>query len=583
MANDDYSDVLLLMKPLCKDALHALHSSNQAEKVHRVSHPPPDAEFRLLFKPPPKDMQRGFVFGCDVKDCDVALQNLGDYRVSRQHFRIEFVWQSGFLRLHNMSRNGTGIGARSLQGGRKLLRQDEGYIINPDEQIKLFVGTLQLEISCPPREYNAERFRRNMEDFRDRYCKALPNLDHLVVQSVPQVTPSFEARTGTYGEYFLHGGVGKGGQGTVRKATDYRTAKMFAAKQSHSPKHQLDAEIALLKKVSHDHIVSFVDSTLDSNVVILIMEYVDLGNLAQQAELRPISFSEIHLVLRQASEALAYLHDEMHITHRDIKPENILVKSRAPEIFIKLCDFGISTEKDRLRTCCGTMYYAAAEVFTGSYTNAVDIWAIGVVGLEFTLGLPSFVRKPRKWCESLRRHIDHAADFPLRVPIQRMLELEPQRRPTARRLLHTLENLKGESVDLMGESDPKAYVDKPTVSEQTTVIRDSKRSSANVHDPPLLPSANGIPQQHAIPFNPTTRDLSLTNSSGNPRNRVHRITKPNCLMSQSWKFKRSPYVVLSESLALAEQVIPAKAALSPKKKTPRRGNFGKKALLLKRL
>ena len=111
----------------------------------------------------------------------------------------------------------------------------------------------------------------------------------------------------------------------------------------------------------------------------------------------------MRIILRQALQALAYLHNEKNITHRDIKPENILIQSRIPTLFIKLCDFGISTRASALKTYCGTGLYTAAEIFTGSYTKSVDIWVMGVLGYQYIKGLPtppkdlSFTKWPREW------------------------------------------------------------------------------------------------------------------------------------------------------------------------------------------
>ena len=97
--------------------------------------------------------------------------------------------------------------------------------------------------------------------------------------------------------------------------------------------------------------MSFVDSIDDGDRPVLVMEYMPLGNLT---ELQRISLEEVRTVLRQALQALAYLHDEKNITHCDIKPENILVRSRTPELFIKICDFNLSTQSRFLKTHCGT-------------------------------------------------------------------------------------------------------------------------------------------------------------------------------------------------------------------------------------
>jgi len=191
--------------------------------------------------------------------------------------------------------------------------------------------------------------------------------------------------------------------------------------------------------------VSFVDLIDDGGDPVLVMEYIRFGNLTGQQRL---SLEEMRTVLRQALQALAYLHDEKNITHRDIKPENILVQSPTPELFIKLCDFGLSTLSNFLKTQCGTGLYAAAEIYTGSYTNTVDIWAVGVLGYQFIQGLPAppenldFKRWPekwsKKWSETIRHALDHSScqrGGPAASLLRSMLEPNPVDRPSAKACL----------------------------------------------------------------------------------------------------------------------------------------------------
>lgn len=128
------------------------------------------------------------------------------------------------------------------------------------------------------------------------------------------------------------------------------------------------------------------DSIDDGGGPVLVMEYMPLGNLT---ELQRISSEEVRTVLRQTLQALAYLHDEKNITHRNIKPENILVRSKTPELFIKICDFGLSTQSRFLKTHYKTALYAITEIFTKFYTKSMNIWAMGVLGYQFIKGLPA--------------------------------------------------------------------------------------------------------------------------------------------------------------------------------------------------
>lgn len=150
------------------------------------------------------------------------------------------------------------------------------------------------------------------------------------------------------------------------------------------------------------------------------------GNLAQQ---RDFTRSEKVITLKQQLRAVAFLHS-MCIVHRDIKPENILVKSRSPDLITVLADFGLSSDRQHLKTFCGTPTYLAPEVNPSKarYTNKVDIWTLGVVALELVYNLPA--RNGSSWPQTVRRHA-HKQRGPLAMLFQRMLDLQPTGRPSA--------------------------------------------------------------------------------------------------------------------------------------------------------
>jgi len=106
-----------------------------------------------------------------------------------------------------------------------------------------------------------------------------------------------------------------------------------------------------------DNIVAFVD-VLDDAGTSFVLEYMALGNLKQ---LESPTHDEITITINQQLLALSYLHD-MGIAHRDIKPENILIQQRRPKLITKLSDFGLSSQRSQLITCCGTNGYLAPEV-----------------------------------------------------------------------------------------------------------------------------------------------------------------------------------------------------------------------------
>jgi len=97
------------------------------------------------------------------------------------------------------------------------------------------------------------------------------------------------------------------------------------------------------------------------------------GNFKQANKQRKITSEETRTIFKQTLKTLHYLHDNQKITYRDIKLESILLYSRTPNISIKLCDFGLATNNQDLKTRCDTAMYAIAKIYLQIYDNFVDI------------------------------------------------------------------------------------------------------------------------------------------------------------------------------------------------------------------
>lgn len=198
-----------------------------------------------------------------------------------------------------------------------------------------------------------------------------------------------------------------------------------------------------------EHIVRFVHFQ-EQPSSLLVMEYVPLGNLADQHRVSPIESEEAMTIVVQGLEALTYLHSQ-GLVHRDIKPENILVSCRSP-LTVRLADLGLAKDsrngESLFQTWVGSALYAAPEIWKGSpYTPAVDIWSLGVVALEFGFGLPKLKSgefDPQNWHRRIAtaardQNLNDLGDF----LSGSMLRLKPEQRHLASKCLEKALGLDG--------------------------------------------------------------------------------------------------------------------------------------------
>ena len=177
------------------------------------------------------------------------------------------------------------------------------------------------------------------------------------------------------------------------------------------------------------------------------------GTLREAHSEDHFSYDECLHILHQGLSALVYLHERPNpIAHRDIKPENILVEHRDPDrniLRIKLSDFGLSKTGD-LESFCGSKTYFPPEVRDdgASYTEAVDIWSLGVVILEFAYGLPRPGRGiGMRWCKKVVKEANNRKLGGLIEILQRMLVIEANARFSAAACLHETSRLLASSQD----------------------------------------------------------------------------------------------------------------------------------------
>ena len=102
-------------------------------------------------------------------------------------------------------------------------------------------------------------------------------------------------------------------------------------------------------------------------------------------------------VMCQLLSGVRYLHG-MNVCHRDLKPENVVLveKPGAPKPIVKIIDFGSCAATNgglTLHDLCGTPGFVPPEmIMEDAYDGFMgDVWSIGCIALEMTVGHSNFV------------------------------------------------------------------------------------------------------------------------------------------------------------------------------------------------
>ncbi|EQC32486.1 CAMK/CDPK protein kinase [Saprolegnia diclina VS20] len=181
--------------------------------------------------------------------------------------------------------------------------------------------------------------------------------------------------------------LGTGAFGVVNQVEAIGTNEQFAMKViTIGPNAKLPVlrkEIDLWRGLQHPNIVRLIETYESPTHIYMIMELCTGGHLFNAIKSRKEAFAEAtaKLYVRKLAASIYYLHLK-NICHRDIKLENILYETDGVGAEVKLCDFGASTmfrEGVLMQTVLGSVVYMAPEFLEGQYTQACDMWSLGVV------------------------------------------------------------------------------------------------------------------------------------------------------------------------------------------------------------
>lgn len=140
--------------------------------------------------------------------------------------------------------------------------------------------------------------------------------------------------------------LGEGSFGTVfkvrRKADKgvYVMKQINISKMNQRLKNEALNEATILAKLDSQFIVRYFESFIDRNLLCIIMELCEGGDLHKYLKMqmgRPLNESQVWRLLIQTALGLAYLHKHK-ILHRDIKAMNIFMTKDS----IRIGDLGVA-------------------------------------------------------------------------------------------------------------------------------------------------------------------------------------------------------------------------------------------------
>jgi len=262
------------------------------------------------------------------------------------------------------------------------------------------------------------------------------------------------------GKYTLIEQLGKGGFGTVYKATDPigRTVAIKVLKpgwvDDPSVMARFRLEALAAGKLFHARIATILDFDEAEGQPFLVMRYVDGQSLDKLlAEKGALDWETAIHILKEVAEGLDFAHQHGFI-HRDIKPANFLISKEEGAV---LTDFGLAKAAEvsglsSSEVLVGSPSYIAPEVWQGQKASpATDIYSLACSFYEMITGNKLFTGDSSP--QIMTRHVLEGPKFPPVWPkntppgvdgvLHKALMMEPgERYPNAMAFVIALEGLK---------------------------------------------------------------------------------------------------------------------------------------------
>lgn len=206
--------------------------------------------------------------------------------------------------------------------------------------------------------------------------------------------------------YRIEGLLGRGGMGTVYRATDLRLGRTVAVKVL-NPERAIDPDFRArfvdesrrAASIEHPNVLPVYEAGEAGGVLYIAMRLIEGSDLreliAREGALDPERAARI---VGQAAAGLDAAHAR-RLVHRDVKPANILMaRPGRPDEHAYLTDFGLTKVVDaagltQTGEFVGTLDYIAPEQCRGEQVDGrADVYSLGCVLFEALTGRVPFPR-----------------------------------------------------------------------------------------------------------------------------------------------------------------------------------------------
>uniref|UniRef100_A0ABD2XG36 Protein kinase domain-containing protein n=1 Tax=Trichogramma kaykai TaxID=54128 RepID=A0ABD2XG36_9HYME len=259
---------------------------------------------------------------------------------------------------------------------------------------------------------------------------------------------------------FSNSVLGKGAFGEVRKGVwCYNEVAIKTIDLQHEKPKNIVKEIAILSRIKHKNIVSFMGYSINDREFHIVMEFVNgysLSDLIFRQYVKsklPLNDIDRINITYQMLFGITFLHEfPKKVLHRDIKPANIMITKKK---IVKICDLGVSTinqlDTQLLTThgrksFVGTPMYMAPEVYLRQQevTEYGDIWSLACTLVEMFSNKHVWPVNVFTTLDSIfkKQLIPDCTDVPvvLKREIEKCFNYNPVMRPKAKEILMVLKN-----------------------------------------------------------------------------------------------------------------------------------------------